>query len=112
VSAPPDFDSLSLGSSTKQLAFTVRNRGSSRAFNITVSDAHRFVSRVAPKELLLGAGESGTIRVDLAAPPGTTPGFGDALVVVAASTSAPATSHFSVVHFYVAAPASAPTDLR
>jgi len=49
----------------------------SRAFKLTVTDAYRFVSKVEPKELALGAGESGTVRVDLTIPAGTAAGTGD-----------------------------------
>jgi von Willebrand factor A domain-containing protein 7 len=111
VSGHPDIDAPSPGS-TKQLTFAVRNIGSSRMFNITVFDAHKFVTNVEPKELLLGAGESGTVRVELTVPPGTPPGLGDDVVLVATSASAPATSNFTVAHFYIGTSAGAPTDLR
>jgi hypothetical protein len=100
VSAKVDFDELSAGS-TKQVAFTVRNIGFPRTFNITVTDAHQFVSKVEPKELALGAGKSGTVRVDLTVPAGTAPGVGEDVVIVAASTAGPPTSNSSVVHFSV-----------
>jgi len=100
ISPKLDFDELSAGS-TRQAVFTVRNIGSPRTFNMTVTDAHQFVSMVEPKELALGAGESGTIRVDLAVPAGTTPGVGDNLVVVARSTAGPSTSNSSVVRLTV-----------
>jgi len=100
VSAKLDVDELSAGS-TKQVTFTVRNIGFPRAFKLTVTDAHQFVSKVEPKELALGAGESGTVRVDLAVPAGTSPGIGDDLVIVAQSTVGPPTSNSSVVHFSV-----------
>jgi hypothetical protein len=100
VSAKLDFDELSAGS-TKQVAFTVRNIGFPRTFNITVTDAHQFVSKVEPKELALDAGESGTVRVDLTVPAGTAPGVGEDVVIVAASTAGPPTSNSSVVHFSV-----------
>jgi uncharacterized membrane protein len=111
VSGRPDIDDLSPGS-TKQLTFVVRNIGSSRTFNITVSDAHKFVTNVEPKELLLGAGESGTVRIELTVPPETPPGLGDNVVLIASSASAPATSNFIVVHFYIGTSAGAATDLR
>jgi hypothetical protein len=100
VSAKLDVDELSAGS-TKQVTFTVRNIGFPRAFKLTVTDAHQFVSKVEPKELALGAGESGTVCVDLAVPAGTSPGIGDDLVIVAQSTVGPPTSNSSVVHFSV-----------
>jgi hypothetical protein len=100
ISPKLDFDELSAGR-TRHAVFTVRNIGSPRTFNMTVTDAHQFVSMVEPKELALGAGESGTIRVDLAVPAGTTPGVGDDLVVVARSTAGPPTSNSSVVRLSV-----------
>jgi von Willebrand factor A domain-containing protein 7 len=100
VSPKLDFDDVPAGS-TKQVAFTVRNVGFPRTIKLTVTDAHQFVNRVEPKELVLGAGESGTVRVDLAVPGGTAPGVGDDLVIVAQSTAGPPTSNSSVVHVSV-----------
>ena len=100
VSPNLDFDELSAGS-TKQATFTVRNIGSPRTFRMVVTDARKFVSKVEPKELSLGADESGIIRVDLTVPPETAPGVGDDVVVVATSTAGPSTSNSSVVHFSV-----------
>ena len=103
VSAKPDFDDLPAGS-TQQIAFTVRNIGFSRTFNITVTDSRHFVGRVEPKQLTLGAGESGIVRVDLTVPAGTATGLGEDLVIVAASTVGPPTSNSSVVHSSVSSP--------
>jgi von Willebrand factor A domain-containing protein 7 len=100
ISQEMHFDELAAGS-TRQVTFTVRNIGFPRNFSIIVTDAHQFVSKVEPKELALGAGESGTVRVDLTPPAGTAPGVGDNLVVVARSTSGPPTSNSSIVHFSV-----------
>jgi len=100
VSAKPDFDDLPAGS-TQQIAFTVRNIGFSRTFNITVTDSRHFVGRVEPKQLTLGAGEAGIVRVDLTVPAGTATGLGEDLVIVAASTVGPPTSNSSVVHSLV-----------
>jgi von Willebrand factor A domain-containing protein 7 len=100
VSPRLDFDELSPGS-TKQLAFTVRNLAIPRTFRIRVTDAHQFVGKVEPKELTLGAGESGTVRVDLIVPAETAPGVGDNVVFVASSVTGPATSNSSVVRFSV-----------
>lgn len=100
ISPKLDFDELPAGS-TRQVAFTVRNIGVPRTFKLTVTDAHQFVTKVEPKELALGARESGTVRVDLAIPAGTAPGIGDDLVVVAQSSAGPATSNSSVVHLSV-----------
>jgi uncharacterized membrane protein len=105
VSAELDFDELSAGS-TKQAVFKVRNIGSPRTLKLTVTDAHQFVSKVEPKELALGAGESGTVRVDLTVPAGTAPGAGDDLVIVARSTGGRPTSNSSVVHLSVSSPSA------
>ncbi len=96
-----DFDELSPGS-TKQVTFAVRNLGSPRAFKITVTDAHQFVSRVEPRVLELGAGETGAVQVDLTVPVDPGPGAGEDVVFVAASVQGPPTSNSSVVHFSVA----------
>jgi hypothetical protein len=100
VSAKAGVDELSPGI-TKQVAFTVRNIGSPRTFKITVTDTHNFLSNVEPKELALGAGESGTVQVELTVPAATAPGVGDDLVIVAASTAGPPTSNSSVLHLSV-----------
>jgi len=101
VSAKPGVDELSPG--TKQVAFTVRNIGSPCTFKITVTDTQKFLTNVAPKELALGAGESGTVQVELTVPAATASGVGDDLVIVAASTAGPPTSNSSVVHLSVSA---------
>lgn len=100
VSPPLDFEDVSPGM-TKQVAFTVRNLAVPRTFKITVADAHQFVGKVEPKELTLGAGETGTVQVDLIVPVGTAPGVGDNVVFVATSIAGPATANSSVVHFSV-----------
>jgi von Willebrand factor A domain-containing protein 7 len=100
VSANPDSDELSPGS-TRQVAFKVRNIGSPRTFKITATDTHKFLTKAEPKELALGAGESGTVQVELTVPAATAPGVGDDLVIVAASTAGPPTSNSSVVHLSV-----------
>ena len=89
---------------TNQALFTVQNSGPARRFRMTVTDARQFVSRVEPVELALAPGESGTIVVDLTVPSGTAPGIGDDLIIVAASTTSPATSNSSVTHFSVIGP--------
>jgi von Willebrand factor A domain-containing protein 7 len=110
VSPKLDFDELPTGS-MKQATFTLRNIGSPRTFRMAVTDARQFVSRVEPKELSLGADESGIIRVDLTVPAGTAPGIGDDVVVVATSTAGPHTSNSSVAHFSVS-PSSAGQNPR
>ena len=100
VSPRLDFDELSPGS-TKEVAFTVRNLEVSRTFKITVTDTRQFLGKVEPKELTLGAGESGTVRVNLTVPPGIVPSVGDDVVFVASSVMGLPTSNSSVVHFSV-----------
>ena len=100
-----DYEELSPGG-TKRVAFTVRNLAVPRTFKITVTDAHQFVGKVEPRELTLGAGETGTVHVDLTVPQGTAPGVGDNVVFAATSVAGPATSNFSVVHFSVSSTAS------
>jgi hypothetical protein len=97
-----DFDELPAGS-TKQATFQVRNTGAPHHFNLTVTDAHHFVTKVEPNELTLGSGESAIIRVDLNVPATTSPGVGDDIIVVATSTTAPRTSNSSILHISVPA---------
>jgi uncharacterized membrane protein len=110
ISSKLDFDELSAGGTT-QVAFTVRNIGFPRKIKLKVTDAHQFVNDVEPKELALSAGESGTVRVDLAVPAGTAPGIGDDLVIVAQSTTGPPTSNSSILHLSVSS-SSAPQNPR
>ena len=100
ISPNLDLDELPAGS-TRQVAFTVRNIGFPRTFKLAVTDARQFVTSVETKELALGAGESATVRVDLAVPAGTAPGLGDTLVIVAQSTAGPPTSNSSIVRLSV-----------
>jgi len=100
ISPRLDFDELPPGS-TKQVAIAVRNIGVPRTFKVTVTDAHRFVTKVEPNELALGAGESGIVRADLAIPAETEPGVGDDLIIVAQSSAGPHTSNSGVLHFSV-----------
>jgi hypothetical protein len=72
---------------------------------MTVTDTHKFLTKVEPKELALDAGESGIVRVDLTVPATTASGVGDDLVIVTVSISRPPTSNSSVVHFSVSSPA-------
>lgn len=95
-----ELDELAAGD-TKQVTFTVRNTGLLARFEITVTDAQSFVSQVVPRELTLGTGESGTVRVDLTVPMGTVAGIGDDVIVIATSRAAPATSNSSVIHVAV-----------
>jgi len=69
------------------------------------------VSQVVPRELTLGTGESGSVRVQITVPAGTAPGMGDDVVVVATSSAASAASNSCVVHFSVTA-SSAEQNLR
>jgi hypothetical protein len=110
VSPKQEFDEVPAGS-TKQVAFMVRNIGFPRTFNLTVTGAHQFVSKVEPKELTLVAGESGIVRVDLTVPAGTAPGFGDDIVIVARSTAGPPTSNSSVVRISVSSSSATKSPL-
>jgi hypothetical protein len=107
VSAKPKFDELSPGS-TRTIAFSVRNIGVPRTFNITVTDSHRFISEVEPRQLMLGAGESGTVLVHVTVPADAAPGRGEDVVIVAASTAGPSTSNSSVTHFLVSSSENRP----
>ena len=107
VSAKPEFDELSPGS-TRTIGFSVRNIGVPRTFNITVTDSHRFISEVEPKQLMLGAGESGTVLVHVTVPADAAPGRGEDVVMVAASTAGPPTSNSSVTHFLVSSSENRP----
>jgi von Willebrand factor A domain-containing protein 7 len=95
-------DELPVGNVTP-VTFTLRNIGPPSTFKITVTDGHQFVSRVRPRELTLGTGESGTVRVELTVPVGTTPGVGDDVVMVATSTAGSTTSNSSVQHLSISA---------
>ena len=107
VSWSRTFDELSAGSA-KQAEFTIRNTGYARTFKLTVTGARKFVSKFEPTELMLGPGQSGTIRVGLTVPPGTAQNVGDDVIVVATSTAGPATSNSTVAHFSVTAPVANP----
>jgi von Willebrand factor A domain-containing protein 7 len=100
ITAKIDFDELPAGR-TSQVSFAVQNTGAARTFKLTVTDAQHFLSRVEPQEMVLGAGESATVRVDLTVPVSATSGAEDDLVIVAASISGPPTSNSSVVRLSV-----------
>jgi len=87
--------------STTQTVFTVRNTGEARTFQLTVTDAHQFVSRVEPREFVLGAGQSVTIRLDLKVPAGTRAGTSDDVIVIATSTSGSSTSNSSIARYTI-----------
>lgn len=95
-----------LAGHAQQISFAVRNAGASAKFKVTVTDAKHFVSQIVPSELTLGAGEPGTIRVDLTVPAGTAPGIGDDIIVVVSSITGPASSNSSVMHVSVSSPSS------
>jgi von Willebrand factor A domain-containing protein 7 len=107
VSANPQIDELPAGS-TQQIAFTVRNIGAPRTFDITVTDSRRFLTGVEPVKLALGAGETGTVLVHLTVPPGTAPTVEDDVIFVAGSTTGPPTSNSGVAHFAVSSSQSRP----
>ena len=87
--------------------FEVKNLGPSRTFKVTVTDARKFVTKVEPQELSLGARGSGKLKVQFAVPPGTQTGVGDDVVVVVASTSGTPTSNSAIVHLSVSGKAEA-----
>jgi hypothetical protein len=99
-----EFDELT-PASVAEAKFTVRNIGAPRTFKITVTDTRGFVGGAEPRELALGADESGTVRVHLKVPAAAAEGTEDDVVIVAASTSGPATSNSAIAHFSVASPA-------
>jgi hypothetical protein len=92
--------------STKQITFRVRNIGAARTFNITVADAHKFVSNLEPKDLTIGANESATVRMDVAIPATTASGVGDDVVIVAKSVEEKPTSNSAIIHLLVTSSAS------
>jgi hypothetical protein len=101
VTPVQEFDELAAGT-TRQATFTIRNMGDARRFKLTVADGRRFVTKVEPAEMALGAGESTTIRVDLTVPAGITSYADDDVIVVAASTTGPSTSNSGILHISVA----------
>jgi len=103
VSAVREFDDVT-PASVAEAKFTVRNIGAPRTFKITVTDTRGFVSNVEPRELPLGADESGTVRVQLKIPAVPPTDAEDDVVIVAASTTGPPTSNSSVAHLSVAFP--------
>lgn len=110
ISPKLESDELSPGR-TARVVFTVRNLGFPRMFKVIATDVRQFVSKVEPKEFALGAGQSGTVLVNLTVPAGTAPGVGEDIVIVATSTTGTPTSNSSVVHFSVS-PSSGSQDPR
>jgi von Willebrand factor A domain-containing protein 7 len=94
------FDEIAPGEK-KTGEFEVRNFGPARSFKVTVTDAHRFVTKVEPQELTLGANGIGKLHVQLAAPADTQRGVGDDVIVVVASTSGTPTTNSATVHLSV-----------
>jgi hypothetical protein len=86
---------------TAQTSFTIKNTGEARTFQITVTDVHQFVTRVEPRQINLGAGQSATIRVELKVPAGTPPATSDDVIVLATSTSGVPTTNSSIANFSV-----------
>jgi hypothetical protein len=91
---------LAPGSAT-QITFRVRNIGVARKFNISVADAHKFVSNVEPRELNIGANESATVRMDVNVPAGTASGIGDDVIIIAKSVEEKFTSNSAIIHLLV-----------
>jgi uncharacterized membrane protein len=96
-----NFDELTPGSK-REAEFEVRNLGPARNFKVIVTDARRFVSVSGPRELAIGAHQSGSVKVQIAVPAGAANGTGDDLVVVASSTSGIATTNSAVVRLSIA----------
>ena len=95
------FDEIAPGS-TQTADFEIKNFGPPRTFKVTVTDAHKFVTDIEPKQLSLGANATSTLKLHLSVPAGTQPGLGDDLVVVVASASGQPTTNSAVVHLSVA----------
>ncbi len=93
-------DELRAGTTT-QASFTVKNTGEARTFQITVTDAHQFVSRVEPRQIALGAGQSANVAIDLKVPSGTAPATSDDVIVLATSVSGTPTTNSSIAHYSV-----------
>ena len=102
------FDEVAPGSA-QTAQFELNNFGPARTFKVTVTDAHKFVSDVQPKELSLPANGTGNLKLQLSVPAGTQPGTGDDLVVVVASTSGPPTTNSAIVHLSVGTRSAANT---
>jgi von Willebrand factor A domain-containing protein 7 len=100
VISKTQFDEIAPGA-RREAIFTVRNLGPSRTFKVTVTDAQRFVTKVEPQELTVGAHGTGTVRVQLAIPAGTQKSIGDDLVVVVSSISGGVTTNSAIVHLSV-----------
>jgi von Willebrand factor A domain-containing protein 7 len=95
------FDELAAGEK-RTGEFEVKNFGPPQMFKVTVVDAHKFVTKVEPQELMLGGRGIGKLHVQLAVPAGTQAGVGDDVVVVVASTSGTPTTNSAIVHLSVA----------
>jgi von Willebrand factor A domain-containing protein 7 len=102
------FDEIAPGSA-QTAQFELKNFGPARTFKVTVTDAHKFVAGVQPKELSVPANGTGNLKLQLSVPAGTQPGTGDDLVVVVASTSGPPTTNSAIVHLSVATRSAAET---
>jgi hypothetical protein len=98
-----DFDQIAPGSS-RTAVFEIRNYGQARTFKITVTDTQRLVTSVEPQELSIGSRGSGSVHVVLAVPATAHKFRRDNLVVLAQSTSGPATANSAVVPIMVADP--------
>jgi hypothetical protein len=94
-----NFDELAPGS-TREVEFEIRNLGPARSFKVIVTDSRRFVT-VVERELAVGAHQTGSLKVQMTVPASTASGSGDDVVVVASSTSGPATTNSAVVRLSV-----------
>ncbi len=95
-----NFDEFSPGD-VREAVFDIRNLGPARSFKVTVTDAHRFVTTVEPRALVIGTHQTVSLKVTLTVPLGVAKGTGDDLVVLASSTSGMATTNAAVVRLTV-----------
>ncbi len=100
VSPRLNFDELAPGS-TRDAVFDIRNLGPARSFKVTVTDAHRFVTAIEPREFAIGAHQTISLKVTLTVPVGIAKATGDALVVLVSSTTGTATTNAAVVRLTV-----------
>ena len=101
-----NFDELAPGE-MREAVFDIRNLGPERSFKVTVTDAHRFVSAVEPRELMIGSHQTVSLKITLTVSPAIAKGTGDDLVVLVSSTSGTATTNAAVVRLTVAENAQA-----
>lgn len=77
--------------------FFVDNLGAPGSFAINAADSQRFVQRISPRTLTLGAGESGAFDVDLFVPAGVPAGVETLVSTTATSTANAAITNSATV---------------